>query len=197
MSAMRVLPWALHVALAYIAGIFLVVSPFVFGYVESSALPVLLGAGVIVLATAVLGRGSLGVFGILPVWAQAVLDYAIAFALMVSPFAFGFRDEADALFVSVMTGLGLLVMSLISRYPQPTPTPAPIPAHTGTYAAEDEEHTGTQTSAAHPESDPDLPEWVRGDDDGEYEEAAEAGEDRPDQDEASADEAADADRRRG
>jgi hypothetical protein len=153
MSALRVLPWAFHVAIEYVAGIFLVVSPFVFEYTDSPALPVLLLAGVIALAAAVLSRGALGVYGILPVGVQALIDYLLAFALMIAPFAFGFRDEADALLVSVMTGLGLLVVSLLTRYPQPAPAPARPTTREIT-----EPEAGTR-------SDPDLPAWVQGADD--------------------------------
>jgi hypothetical protein len=125
-SAVRVLPWSLHVALEYLGGIFLVLSPFLFGFTDSSALPVLLGTGVVILAVAVLSRGRMGIAGFLPVKAQATVDYLLAFFLMVAPFAFGYRDRPDALVVSVMVGLGLLVVSLLTRYPSlPAPAPAP------------------------------------------------------------------------
>lgn len=126
-SAVRVLPWSLHVALEYLGGIFLVLSPFLFGFTDSSALPVLLGTGVVILAVAVLSRGRMGIAGFLPVKAQATVDYLLAFFLMVAPFAFGYRDHADALVISVMVGLGLLVVSLLTRYPSP-PAPAPTTA---------------------------------------------------------------------
>lgn len=124
-SAVRVLPWSLHVALEYLGGIFLVLSPFLLGFTDSSALPVLLGTGVVILAVAVLSRGRMGIAGFLPVKAQATVDYLLAFFLMVAPFAFGYRDRPDALVVSVMVGLGLLVVSLLTRYPSP---PAPSTA---------------------------------------------------------------------
>ena len=116
-SAVRLLPWPAHQAIEYLVGIFLVLAPFVFGFVDSPALPVLVGAGTALLATAVLSRGPLGIVDVLPYRAQAAVDYVLSFFLMVAPFTFGYRDVTAALLVSVLVGLGLLVVSLITAYP--------------------------------------------------------------------------------
>ena len=123
MSALRLLPWPAHEALSYLGGIFLVLAPLMFGLLDTPALPVLLGAGVVLLATAVLSRGPLGIVDVLPARAQAAVEYALAFFLMLAPFLFGFRDERAGLLVAVLVGLGLLIMSLITRYPADTPRP--------------------------------------------------------------------------
>lgn len=126
-SAVRILPWNAHVAFEYLAGIFLVLSPFVFGFLDTTALPVLLGGGVILLAAAVLSRGRLGIASVLPPSAQAAVEYVLAFFLLVAPFVFGFRRVTDALLVSVLTGMAVLVVSLVTRYPRRDPAgPAKI-----------------------------------------------------------------------
>jgi hypothetical protein len=122
-SALRLLPWPAHEALCYLGGIFLVLAPVVFGLLATSALPVLLGAGVVLLATAVLSRGPLGIVDVLPVKAQAAVEYGLAFFLMLAPFLFGFRNQRAGLLVAVLVGLGLLMVSLITRYPADTPRP--------------------------------------------------------------------------
>lgn len=95
----------------------------VFGLLATSALPVLVGAGVVLLATAVLSRGPLGIVDVLPVKAQAAVEYVLAFFLMLAPFLFGFRTKRAGLLVAVLVGLGLLMVSLITRYPADTPRP--------------------------------------------------------------------------
>jgi hypothetical protein len=122
-SALRILPWPAHEAFCYLAGIFLVLAPVVFGLLATSALPVLLGAGVVLLATAVLSRGPLGIVDVLPVKAQAAVEYVLAFFLLLAPFLFGFRTQRAGLLVAVLVGLGLLMVSLITRYPADTPRP--------------------------------------------------------------------------
>jgi hypothetical protein len=120
-SALRLLPWQAHQAIGYVTGIFLVLAPFLFGLLDSPALPVLVGAGVVVLVTAVLSRGPLGIVDVLPHRAQAAVEYVLAFFLMVAPFVFGFSRETAALLTAVLVGLWLLIVSLVTRYPSDTP----------------------------------------------------------------------------
>jgi hypothetical protein len=124
LSALRLLPWPAHQAILYLAGIFLVLAPFVFGLLDTSALSVLLGAGVVLLATAVLSRGPLGIVDVLPFRAQAAVEYVLAFFLMVAPFLFGFRRQTAGLLTAVLVGLGLLIVFLVTRYPADTPRSA-------------------------------------------------------------------------
>jgi hypothetical protein len=126
-SALRILPWPAHQAIGYLAGIFLVLAPFLFGLLDTSALSVLLVAGVVLLATAVLSRGPLGIVDVLPHRAQAAVEYVLAFFLMVAPFPFGFSDEVAGLLISVLVGLGLLIVCLVTRYPADAPRPARHP----------------------------------------------------------------------
>jgi hypothetical protein len=129
-SAVRLLPWTAHQAIEYLLGAFLVLAPFVLGFADTPALPVLVGAGVALLAVAVLSRGPLGIVDVLPHRAQAAIDYVLSFFLMLAPFVFGFREVGKALVVSVLAGLGFLVVSLITAYPvtaarPPRRTPPP------------------------------------------------------------------------
>ncbi len=124
MSAVRLLPWPVHEAVDYLLGLFFVLAPFLLGLRESVAFPVFIAVGVVVLANALLTPGRLAVARILPVRVHAVLDYILAFFLILAPFAFGFADDDTALTVSVFAGVAVLVMSLVTAFPLDLGTPA-------------------------------------------------------------------------
>lgn len=82
-------------------GVWLVVSPFVFGHAESGAgmvlwAPVLLGVAVIVFAIAVLRKTQ--------VWEEWIL-FALGVALVAAPFLLGYADVTLAMWNSVIMGL--------------------------------------------------------------------------------------------
>lgn len=124
MSAVRLLPWPVHEGVDYLLGLFFVLAPFVLDLRESVAFPVFIGVGVIVLVSILLTPGRLGVARILPVRVHAVLDYILAFFLILAPFVFGFGDDDAALTVSVFAGVVVLVMSLVTAFPLDTPAAA-------------------------------------------------------------------------
>lgn len=117
MSAIGLLPWPLHQALAYLAGAGCVLAPFALGFTDSAALGVCVGAGVALLLIGLLGRGGPGVAQVLPASVHVGLTYLVAFFLVLSPFVFGFRDEQTPLTLTVLTGLALVVLTLIARTP--------------------------------------------------------------------------------
>lgn len=118
MSAARLLPWPVHEIVDYLAGLFLVLSAFLFGFRDEPAFPVLLAVGVLLLAVAVLTGGRFGVVDVVPKPVHAALDYVVGFFLIGAPFLFGFVDIDEALYCSLFTGLALLVISLVTAYPQ-------------------------------------------------------------------------------
>ncbi len=116
MSAVRLLPWPVHEGLEYLVGVFLVLAPFLFGFRDSTAFPVLIAVGVVLLALAVLTGGALGVVDVIPPPVHAALDYVIGFFLILAPFLFAFVDVDAALYCSLFLGLAHLVMSLLTAY---------------------------------------------------------------------------------
>jgi hypothetical protein len=118
MSAIRVMPWALHEAFEYLAGVFLILTPFIFGFRDETAFPVLVAVGVVMLAAAVLTGGRLGVVDVLPAQVHAALDYGIALFLIVAPFLFAFTDVDAALFSSLFLGVAHFIVSIVTAYPQ-------------------------------------------------------------------------------
>lgn len=118
MSAVRLLPWPVHEAFEYLAGIFLILAPFVLGFRDSPAFPVAIAIGVVLLAMAVLSGGRLGVVAVLPSPFHAALDYVAGFGLILAPFVFSFSDVDAALYASLFAGLAHLVVSLLTSYPR-------------------------------------------------------------------------------
>lgn len=127
MSAVRLVPWVIHQAVVYVVGVFLVVVPFLLDVAEGEPLAVFIGAGLVLLATTVLGQPPAGVARLLPVAIQAGVVYILGFFLVLAPFLFGFSDEAAAMPTSVFTGLGLIVLALITAFP-PTKVEEPLEA---------------------------------------------------------------------
>ncbi len=118
MSAVRVLPWALHEAWEYLAGVFLILAPFLFAFRDEPPFPVFVAVGVVLLATAVLTGGRLGVVDVLPPQVHAALDYVVALFLILAPFLFAFTDIDAALFSSLFGGVAHFVVSVVTAYPQ-------------------------------------------------------------------------------
>jgi hypothetical protein len=121
MSAVRVLPWAIHEAIEYVAGVFLILAPFIFGFRDEPAFPVFVAVGIVVLAGVVLTGGRLGVVDVLPAPVHAALDYVIALFLVLAPFLFAFTDVDAALFSSLFLGVAHFIVSIVTAYPKHSP----------------------------------------------------------------------------
>jgi hypothetical protein len=120
-SPVRLLPWVLHEAIEYIAGVFFILAPFLFEFQQSSAFPVFIGVGVLILAVALLSKGPAGVLDLLPPAVHAGLDYLLAFFLLLAPFIFRFNQPAVT--ISIFLGLAHLIITLITRFPDPEARP--------------------------------------------------------------------------
>ena len=118
MSAMRLLPWSLHQAIGYLAGILCVLAPFVFDFADDAGtLSVFIGTGIALLALGVLGRGSAGVAQVLPTGVHVALTYVMGFLLLLAPFLFGFADQEVPLATAIFIGLALVVATLVAAVP--------------------------------------------------------------------------------
>ena len=122
MSAMRLLPWSLHQAIGYLAGILCVLAPFLFGFTDRAGpLSVFIGTGIALLALGVLGRGASGVAQVLPTGVHVALTYVVGFLLLLAPFLFGFADQEGPLATAVFVGLALVVITLVAAVPASDP----------------------------------------------------------------------------
>lgn len=128
MSAVRLVPWVVHQAVMYVVGVLLVLAPFLLDVAEGEPLAVFVGAGVVLLATTVLGPPPAGVAHLLPVQVHAGVVYLLGFFLVLSPFIFRFSDEAAAMPTAVFTGLGLVVVALVTAFPRSSQEEEPVEA---------------------------------------------------------------------
>ena len=124
MSAARLIPWALHELLEYALGVFLILAPFLFGMLDAPVLPLLIGAGVVLVLLQLLTPGLASIAAVLPARGHATADYLLALALVLSPFVLGFADEQEPLALVVLSGVALLLLALLTRYPVPEATAA-------------------------------------------------------------------------
>src|SRR5207245_7199135 len=88
------IPLAIHGVFEYCAGLLSIVGPFLFSFDSDVAkvVSILLGAGIIVMA--VMTASPTGIVRSLPIESHVVLDYVLSLFLIVSPFIFGFTDDA-------------------------------------------------------------------------------------------------------
>lgn len=121
MSPLRLLPWILHEAIEYVAGVFFLLAPFIFGFRSSPAFPVFIGVGVVILVVAIISKGPAGVIDVLPHAVHATLDYVLGFFLVLAPFLFKFSADSPALTISIFLGVAHLVITLLTRFPTEQP----------------------------------------------------------------------------
>ena len=122
MSALRLIPWFVHQIVVYLAGVFLVVAPFILGATDRGApLAVFVGTGVLLLAAGVLGKPPAGVANLLPVPVHVGFVHLIGFFLVLSPFLFDYSDDGPAMTTSVFSGLALIVVALLTAFPTAAP----------------------------------------------------------------------------
>lgn len=149
MSAVRLLPWALHQTLAYATGVFCIVAPFALGFAEGSPLAVFVGSGVALLLIGVLGKGGPGVAQVLPATVHIGLTYILGFVLLLAPFVFGFADEETPLATAIFVGLAIVVITLIAAVPgagRPEGAPAEAATEPASAASPGPDEQGTEVA---------------------------------------------------
>jgi hypothetical protein len=111
------IPRFLHGVIEYVAGALLIVAPFVLGFDADAAVAVSIVAGVLVLVIAASTDGPSSMVDSIPLAAHVLLDYALAAALVASPFLFGFSDDdgaATAFFIAL--GVAHLLVTIGTRF---------------------------------------------------------------------------------
>jgi hypothetical protein len=141
-SAARLIPWILHELIEYIAGVFLILAPFLFfgegqgvgEGLDTAAFPLFIAVGVVLVALQLLSHGKASVAELLPMRVHATLDYLVAIFLILSPFLFGLTAESEpqaALLVPILLGVAHLVITLLTRFPLEQPAAEPGAAAAG------------------------------------------------------------------
>lgn len=106
----------LHGAIEYAAGVLLIAAPFLFGFKAGAAVAVAIIAGVIVLAVAASTEGPSSFINSIPIAVHVLLDFALAVALIASPFLFGFSGEGAPTAFFLVLGVVHLLVTIATRF---------------------------------------------------------------------------------
>ena len=106
----------LHGAIEYAAGVLLIAAPFLFAFDSDAAVAVSIIAGVIVIVVAASTDGPSSLINSIPIPAHLLLDFALAAALIASPFLFGFSDESAPTAFFLIIGVVHLLVTIATRF---------------------------------------------------------------------------------
>ena len=112
-------PLGIHGLIEYGAGALSIIGPFLFSFDSDVAkvVSILIGAGIIVMA--VMTASPTGIVRTLPIASHIVLDYVLSLFLIVSPFIFGFTNDAAPTAYFIVLGLAYLLLTVTTRYHKP------------------------------------------------------------------------------
>lgn len=115
---MRFISTKIQGALDYLVGLALILAPMLFGFQDVGGaavyVPVVLGAALIVYS--LLTRYEWGVFKLLSMAYHLALNAAVGALLVLSPFLFGFVNEAPNAWVPhVIVGIVMIIVVLFSQ----------------------------------------------------------------------------------
>ena len=120
MNNIRFVPTAVHGVFDYVGGVGLIASPFIFGFFKmgglAAALPVVLGAGLIVYS--LLTNYELGIPALrfIPMSVHLTVDFVASAFLAVAPFLFGYSSQGLNIWLpQVLAGVGVMVLVLVSQ----------------------------------------------------------------------------------
>ena len=120
MKAMRFIPTRIHAYFDYIGGIGLLAAPFVFGFYSVGGpaviIPMVLGVGLILYS--LLTNYELGIprLKFIPMSMHLVFDLVASAFLAVSPFLFGFINQApNAWLPHIIAGVTVILLVLVSQ----------------------------------------------------------------------------------
>lgn len=110
------IPRFVHGLLEYAAAVLLIVAPFVLAFDSGAATAVSIVAGVLVLVIASSTDGPTSLVNQLPLAAHVLLDYALAVALVASPFLFGWSGEGAPTAFFIALGVVHLLVTIGTRF---------------------------------------------------------------------------------
>lgn len=116
--SLQFIPTKVHGALDYIVAIALIFAPMIFGFQSiggaAVAIPVTLGIGLF--AYSLLTNYEWGVFKVINMRYHLVIDVLASSLLLLSPFLFGFADEALNVWLPhVVVGIAVILVVICSK----------------------------------------------------------------------------------
>jgi hypothetical protein len=117
-----------HGMIEYVAGALFIAAPFLFTFDDGTATAVSIVAGVLILVVTASTALPTGLIKSIPVQAHAVIDFALAAALIAAPFLFGFSDDGTATAFFIVLGVLHLLLTIATRFVSEERPPRPRPA---------------------------------------------------------------------
>lgn len=114
---MRVIPTKVHGIIDLVVALVLILAPFLFGFasVGGAAVVIPITFGIVLAIYSLLTQYEVGLVKVITVPYHMMIDVILAAALALSPFLFGFADQAlNAWLPHIVVGLGLIIVTLIS-----------------------------------------------------------------------------------
>ncbi len=119
------LPAFVHGVLDYVVAAVLIAAPFVLGFDAGAATAASVLLGVVLLVVAASTELPTGLVHSIPRALHALLDYAVAVALIAAPFVLGFSDDGTAAPALIVIGVLQLLQTLATRFLRPKEPAAP------------------------------------------------------------------------
>lgn len=122
--SLRFIPTRVHGVLDYIVAIALIFAPMIFGFesVGGAAVVVPVVLGILLIIYSLFTRYEWGMFKLIPMPLHLIIDIIAAAFLALSPFLFGFADEAlNAWLPHVIVGIVVILVVLFSQVRPNTP----------------------------------------------------------------------------
>lgn len=110
------IPRFVHGVIEYLAGVFLIVAPFLLAYDAGAAIAVSIVAGVAVMLVAAATEGPTSLIDSIPVPVHVAIDYGLAALLVATPFIFGFSGEGAPTAAFIALGVAHLLVTVGTRF---------------------------------------------------------------------------------
>jgi len=117
-------PRTVHGAVEYILGVVFLAGPVLFDFDASVATGVSIAIGIVVLVnTAITAGMPTSLVKQLAITAHVTVDVVLSIFLIVAPFVLGFSDETAARNFYMVLGVGLLLLTIGTRFREPSQRP--------------------------------------------------------------------------
>jgi len=119
------IPLFVHGLIEYVAGVLLVVAPFLLNFDSGAAKAVSIAIGVLIIAIAAASDGPTSLVNQLPRPAHVALDYMLVPLLIALPFIAGFSGETAPTALFIALGVAHLLVTIGTRFRKPGTTAEP------------------------------------------------------------------------
>jgi hypothetical protein len=110
------IPAYVHDIIEYLAAALFIAAPFLLSFDDDTATAVSIVVGVLILIVTASTALPTGLIKSIPVQAHAVIDFALAVALIAAPFLFGFSGDGTATAFFIVLGVVHLLLTIGTRF---------------------------------------------------------------------------------